>query len=366
MQNPEFIWQFGQWIARRESGAARLGWQDGEIVLRVVEGRVVSTEGFDTTGIAREVNAEPADQVDLLLEATEVSRRGRIPETHALSAAKTIIEDAIAQWMSDPDRALDLVEGEPEGREGPTISLSHAIVELVLSDPEDRVCGYVLPSLDMLVRRSNGFLELYAPLRLSEDADLIVSRITGERTAREVADGTEHGEREVVRLIAALIATGVLEPVPEPLEPVHVDLMPSALPEVEIRQRRLPLSWLIGAASALFILVVVIGVAIVRSGGSDPVSVEGDTGTWGLVVDMGCAPEDLQRILKLANANAKDVRAVRVGSEDAAPCWRLVWGEFQSQASAEQAVADVPDTILRGGFEPHAVELETDPAEVEP
>lgn len=357
MQNAELIWQFGQWIARRESGAARLEWIDGEMVLRVIDGRVVSTEGFDTSGIAHELSVEPVGEGDLLVEATEVSRRNRVQETQALSAAKNVIESAISSWICDPDRELELVEGEPEGREGPTISLSHAIVELMLSDPDDTVARFVLPSLDAPVRRPEGFLERYAPLRLSEDADLIVSRITGELTVRDIVQGTEHSEHEVGRLIAALVAVGVLEMVPEPVVPVAVDVMPTALPEVEIRHRKLPMSWLIGAATALVILIVAIGVVIVRSSASDGEAAESG-GSWGLVVDMGCEPEDLQRILKLANANSQDVRAVRVATEDGAPCWRLVWGNFQTKEAAEEAIDEIPDTIRRTSFPPHSVELD--------
>jgi hypothetical protein len=359
MHNPEHIWRFGRWIARRESGAARLGWTDGEMVLRIVDGRVVSTESVDTSEIALRLGIEPFGNNDLLKEATDLALRHGASETQALSTAKEIIERSVCAWMNDPERELDIVEGEPERRDAPTISLSHAIVEMVLSDAQDAVCRMILPDANTAVRRSNEFLELYAPLRLSEDADLIVSRISGEKTAAEIAANSEHGENEVLRLLAALVATGILEPVQKVEPPSHVELMPSALPEIQIRRRQLPLAWLIGAAIALAVLITVVGVLIVRSGHSDRAVEEVEAGNWTLVIDMGCEPEDLQRILRVADQNAEDVRAIRVGNEDGPPCWRLVWGDFPTEDAAVRAVGEIPDKLRRNGFDPHAIEPDT-------
>ena len=78
---------------------------------------------------------------------------------------------------------------------------------------------------------------------------------------------------------------------------------------------------------------------------------------WALVIDMGCEPQDLQRVLKKAQENPKVLRPVAADSGDGEPCWRLVWGRFTSQAKAEAAVQEIPSKLRRQGFDPHPIEL---------
>ncbi len=361
MIEPQEVVQLSRWIARREGGAARLACSAGEVVLRVSEGRVRFVEGIETSVLGRRLGCDPAGRADLLEEARILASERGVSETQAMGAAKEALQGALRAWLLDPEKELEIVEEEPEEAAGPTISITHTLVELVLSDTTGKVASAVLPDLDVLLSRSPGFLDLYAPLRLSEEADLIVSKITGERTAREIAERSPHSLDEVVRLLGGLVVTGILEP-EEPSEGASsIDLLP-AEPVPEVPHRRLPVVWIAIAAAVL--LIVLGGLAYMVSrygGGTEQV---GRAGAWGLVIDMGCEPQDLQRVLKKARENPKTLRPVAAdlgGGGD--PCWRLVWGSFESREEAEEAVPRIPPGLRGQGFEPHAIELPAEEAE---
>ena len=366
MSDPHEIWQLGQWIGRQEGGAARLAWADGELILRIHRGRVRFVEGIDFTELSKRLSCQPIGNRDLLEEARVLAKDGQIAETYAMGAAKELMQQSLRAWLLEPNRELEIVEGEPDDVDGATISITHTLVELVLSDTSGEIAAAILPNDDVLLVRSPGFLDLYAPLRLSEEADLIVSKITGERTAAEVAESSNHGTGEVLRLLAGLVITGILEPE----TPLNISDDVDLLPAEEITagpKRRIPISWIIGAAAALFVVLAVILFIMTRSNDSEPV--EGTTGgddlTWSLVIDMGCEPQDLQRVLKKAQENPKAVRPVAADTGDGEPCWRLVWGRFSTREAAEAATDAIPGDLLQQGFEPHSIELtgeELDPS----
>ena len=358
MSDPHEIWQLGRWIGRQEGGAARLAWADGELILRIHKGRVRFVEGIDSTELGKRLSCEPGGNHDLLEEARSLAKDGQIAETHAMGAAKELIQGNLRAWLLDPTRELEIVEGEPDDVDGATISITHTLVELVLSDTSGEIADAILPNDDVLLVRSPGFLDLYAPLRLSEEADLIVSKISGERTAGEVAESSNHGSNEVLRLIAGLVVTGIFEPETPLLISDDVDLLP-AEEITDGSKRRIPVSWILGTAAALFIVLAVILFIMTRSSDSEPV--QGVTGesnlTWSLVIDLGCEPQDLQRVLKKAQENPKVVRPVAADVGSVEPCWRLVWGRFSSREAAEAATDGIPDELLQQGFDPHPIEL---------
>jgi hypothetical protein len=359
MNDPHEIWQLGHWIARREGGTARLGWSGGELILRLHNGRIRFVEGVDPSELCQRLSCEPLGNIDLLEEARGLAGTGQIAETYAMGAAKELLQKSLRAWLLDPQRELEIVEGEPNDVEGATISITHTLVELVLSDTTGELSRSILPDLDVLLNRSPKFLDFYAPLRLSEEADLIVSKITGERTAQEVANRSTHGADEVVRLLAALVITGILEPEPALVVSGDVDLLPVDEDEdEEFPRRRIPVAWIVAAAAALAVALIVL---IWMMTGSEPTVTDetvaaSDIG-WGLVIDMGCEPQDLQRVLKKAQDNPKVVRPVAIDSGEGEPCWQLVWGRFPNRAAAEGAAGAIPDGLSQQGFEPHPIEL---------
>jgi hypothetical protein len=358
MHDPQLAWRFGRWIGRREDGAARLSWNTGELILRVHQGRIVSAEGTDPGELLRKLGCQGTGSQDLMEEARFIAGERNIPETQVMGAAKEILQRSIHAWLSDPGRDLEIVDGTPDTVPGASISITHAIVELVLSDVEHNVAGMVLPDLGVLLRRSNNFLELYGPLRLSEEADLIVAKITGQRTAEEISDRSPHGQPEVLRLLAALVATGMLEAIPVVRHSEEMDLLADALPEAQPARKRLPVGWIMAGAAALAVILAVLGLVLSRAAPEGDAA-QPETGTWGVVIDMGCDPQDLQRMLKKRNEHPKVLRPLPVtpGSDD---CIRLVWGSFPSRSEAEKQLLSVPRALQRDGFEPHVVLIAED------
>ena len=80
---------------------------------------------------------------------------------------------------------------------------------------------------------------------------------------------------------------------------------------------------------------------------------------------MGCEPEELQRVLKKARQHPETLRPVQANTGDDNPCWRLIWGEFETREQAENAVADLPDALKMDGFEPHPIELPVEAQDVD-
>ena len=354
MHNPELVWRFGRWIARKEAGLAHLGWSDGAVALHLQNGQVVALEGPDPAAVAHALERDPVGHGELLEEALAIAEASGVADTHALGIVKELLQEALANWFSDPDRTLRIEPLEPDDTQRPGISVTHAIVELLLSDAERDLVTPILPEPSVVLRRARNFLELYAPLRLSEEADLVVAKITGQRTADEIASRSSHDVDDVDRLLAALVATGMLEP--SPIAPPAGDAGPASarLPVETARRRQLPVVW-IGAAAA--VAVVILAASSWLALRPEPASEPADDSQWALVVDMGCEPEELQRVLKKARQYPEVLRPVQANTEDDNPCWRLVWGRFPSREAALHAVTNIPENLTMDGFQPHPVEL---------
>jgi len=359
MQDPNQIWEFGRWIARRDPGSARLSWGAGEVVLGVRQGRIHSAVGLASDELAKRLGCQAAGNEDLLAEARALGQLRHIPETRAMGKAKEILQEALHEWLLDPDRRFSLDAEEPPEADGATISITHALVELVLADTERNVASMILPDEAVILERSKGFLELYAPLRLSEEADLIVAGISGGTTAKDIARKSPHRPEEVIRLVAALVATGILR-ASQPVVPTEdLDWSGADFSDEDPPPRKIPV-WMIGAAAAVLLIVItVVALALMRGGESEEAAV--GSGDWGIVVEMGCEPQDLQRMLRKRNLERKALRTVKADPTDDDTCFRLVWGSFPNRTAAEEAVDEVPPNLVEDGFQPHVIEVtETD------
>lgn len=361
MQDPQPIWELGRWIARREPGSATLSWSAGEIVLGLRGGRIHSAEGLDISELDRRLGCDGAGETELLAEARALAEAHGIPETRAMGTAKEILQAAVHGWLMDPDRRLDLSDEAPVEADGATISATHALVELVLADTEHDVAGMVVPDRSTVLQRSPSFLELYPPLRLSEEADLIVAGITGTMTADEVARGSSHHPDEVMRLIAALVATGVLEATAPEINDQFLSWPDGDAEDASIRRKIPP--WTIGAAAvALFVVLVAIAWLVFGAGRDSAETEVVGSGDWGIVVEMGCEPEDLQRMLRKRNTERTSLRTIPADSAAGDNCFRLVWGSFANRTSAEEALTDLPADLVEDGFQPHVIEIVVDDA----
>ena len=360
MRDPDLIWRLGRWLARRRSGDLLLLGSQGSLVLRLARGKILAAEGADTGLLGARLGFPAIGRENIFDEAREIAAAHGLPETQAIAAVKEILQEALEAWLLDPDRRLEIRDTEPSGDVGPTISMAHALVERVLSSQDPAVTRAILPDLNVLLRRADDFLELYSPLRLSEEADLIVAKVTGQRTAREIADRSPHGPGEVLNLLGALVAAGMLEPVPiteaaDELEPVPV-LVP---PDMEPERRRLPV-WLLLAVLAAAVAILVLIAALWHRPGDTAEAPAASGLQWGLVVDMGCEPQELQRVLKKSHQYPKELLPLRAEAAGGSPCWRLVWGRFPDRESASRAVADIPAKLRQDGFSPHPIELPPD------
>jgi len=333
-------------------------------VLGVRQGRIHSAVGLDSGELAERLGCDGEGNDDLLAEARALGQLRHIPETRAMGKAKEILQEALHEWLLDPDRQFSIDGGEPPEADGATISITHALVELVLADTEHNVASTILPDEAVTLERSKGFLELYAPLRLSEEADLIVAGITGGTTAKDVARKSPHRPEEVVRLVAALVTTGILR-ASEPVDSAEeLDWTGADFSDENPTRRKIPV-WMIGAAAAVLLIVIaVVALALMRGGDSENAAVVG-SGDWGVVVEMGCEPQDLQRMLRKRNLERKALRTVKADPTDDDTCFRLVWGSFPNRTAAEEAVGEVPPNLIEDGFQPHVIEVTVTDADSE-
>ncbi len=361
MQEHDAIERLGRWIAGLADGEVRLITSGAEITLSVVAGKVVSVRGLDSSEVARSLEVEPTGQRDLLAEAVSLAGRNDISQGQAVAAAKEVLQEAIASWLADDGRQVEFIRSDPAAGDGPTISLSHVIVEVVLSDQSGSLSRAILPDVDVLLRRADRFLQLYSPLRLSEEADLIVAKVTGQRTVREISGRSPHGVEEVHNLLAGLVAAGILETAP--LAEVELEALPTParISHPATNRRLIPVWILLAALAALLLAIIIIATIWKRPGDAAGIPSSGAS-QWAIVIDMGCEPQDFQRVLKKANDHPKTLKAVAADAGDGGPCWRLVWGDFASGEAANRALPDVPDGLLADGFAPHAIELPVDPA----
>lgn len=360
MRDPELIWRLGQWLARRRTGEARLSGAGIELVLRVADGRIVAIEGPDSRQIATRLRTRPRGHRELLAEASAIAAHDGLAEPQSVAVAKEILQEGLGAWLNDPDRRLAIDDVDVAAGEGPTISAAHAVVEMVLSSQGAAINRAILPDLDVLLRRAPNFLELYSPLRLSEEADLIVAKVTGQRTAREISERSPHGPDEVIGLLAALVAAGMLEPIPPPEPDEETEPAPALPPlEPEPVRRRLPLWAILAALAAAVVILVLIATVWGRPGDSVVAPTTGGP-EWGLVVDLGCEPQELQRVLRKAHQYPDELQPVAAEASEGSPCWRLVWGRFPDRETAQAAVKDIPSHLRLEGFSPHPIELPSD------
>ncbi len=326
------------------------------------DGQIVGVTGIDTSLLGQALNCEPLGEGDLIAEALALAAANEFPEATVMGAAKVLFQDHLKTWFLDPGRRLELIDQLQEALPATSISATHAFLEMVLSDPEGAAAAAVLPGIDVLLRRADGFLDLYAPLGLAEEADLIVAKITGQRTAEEIASRSPQARDDVLKLLAALTASGMLEAVraaaPDQAPILVADPEPQAGLDRETPTLRLsPL--LVLAAAAVIAAIAIATWWFGFRDGSPPPATE-ITGHWAVAVDLGCEPHEYRRLLQVARRH-DDVRPIALtGSNDEGDgtCWRLVWGDFPTISEAEDAINSVPDAILREGFEPHVVEID--------
>jgi len=364
MGGTQAILDFGRWIASRPSGTARLGCSAGPLQLDLMEGKIVGVTGPDRAALVDKLGVEPADGENLITAAEKTCSGGNLNEIQAVGAVKSLLLNSLKAWFLDPNRTFSASHNPPQNPSSHSISPTHAVVELVLSSQDDGLADVILPDRNVLLTRTEGFLDLYAPLGLSEEADLIVAKITGQRTGEEIQTHSPHPKEEVGRLLAALVAAGMLS-VREPDPPaigIHLTPEPQTTPEDDddgaSRSRRLSPLVLFVPIVVFVVIIAAVWWFVLRDDSPAPAA---SSSAWGIAVDLGCEPHEYRRLLQVArvNDNVQPI-AVTEANDGGEGCWRLVWGRFATAAEAHEAFADVPAGIRREGFELHAVEIPAD------
>ncbi len=371
----ESIVQLGRWLAESATGAVNLRWSDGELLVRARSGELVALLGIPSECVARQLGVEPTGESDLVAEARAIALRVRIRDAETRDALISCLQAGLREWLIDPERTLELSLEEPDEPSGSGVYVPHAVVDLVLTDEQDLLAATILPDPHVPLQRTARFDAIYNRLQPSEEADLIVAKITGQRTADDIASRSPHGANEVLRLLAGLVAGGLAEVAPKRTEtaptgptseegevgdvPLEVTSEDAVTPE----RRPLPWRWLLAAVGVALVILIALVWALNRSTDerSAPVVPPMETEQqWTIVVDMGCEPGDLARIVKKVNRFPQDLRTIQTaegdsGDDQDSPCWRLVWSEFGSREDAEAALEEVPNAYVPEGFEPHVV-----------
>ena len=114
--------------------------------------------------------------------------------------------------------------------------------------------------------------------------------------------------------------------------------MPVVLPKPEPQRTKVPIWALLGTLAVVLVVVALLTAWWNRSNQREvEPAVAG--AEWALVVDMGCEPQELQRVLKKAREHPRDLKPVAAEAGEDSPCWRLVWGRFPNHEAANATLA---------------------------
>jgi len=251
------------------------------------------------------------------------------------------------------DAEVSFEPGIHEEERGFTLSYPHLVVELVLGSGGELLVPVFLGDADLVLRRLPDFPRRVGALQLTDEAMAILAKINDLRSAKEIAEPSPHGQETVLRLIAAAIGAGLLEAVPGladmPLVAAVADAAGQRPLEDLPRRRRWP--WLLAAVLAVGLVAGALWLRPWEQGSA------GVGGPWAIAVDGGCQPAELERLYRRHDQDPDRLAVVPFGTGDER-CFRLVWGHFPDQASADAALGSLPDGLVTRGFAPHVVKVE--------
>lgn len=348
MQGNAAAAQLALWIGRKGQGTARLHWDDDELVLHIDTLQIVGVEGDDGDMLATAFGLTSGGE--WFAEAHASVSAGQVSEGEANAVVKRVLATRLRSFFLAPDGEVSFHADLPEQSGDLTISFPHLLVEMVLSQGGEELVPVFVPDTDMILRRLPDFARRVGSLQLTDEAMAVLAKINDGRSAREIAEPSPHGEGMVLRLVAATVAAGLVETAqristvplvaPRPMEDV------AAVP-----RRRWP--WLL---LILFALAVIVALALTQPWARARTA--GTGGPWGVAVDGGCQPSEMERLYRQQDSNPQEYRVVPFGVGDQ-HCYRLVWGHFPNEQAAQGAVANLPTGTLARGFAPHVVKVET-------
>ena len=157
----------------------------------------------------------------------------------AVATASGVVSRREAAWgrklsaIESLARLLSWTEGEytfdplaPESPAGFRLPIDKWILELFLRSNDRALVVSKVGPTDLPLRKAEGFAPSFAALGLTADADAVASLVDGHRSVEEIVRKSKADEFAVLKLLAALIALGLVRPSyeapfpePHPAEP---------------------------------------------------------------------------------------------------------------------------------------------------
>lgn len=337
--------QLALWVGRKGRGAARLKWGGSELVLYMGGLQIVGVVGDDGEQLASALGL--VEGGEWFSEAQRAADEGHVTQAEANAVVKRAVAEKLRSFLLDPTAEISF-EGDAEaGGEALAISFPHLMVELVLGPGGEKLLPVLLPDPSVALRRLPDFPRRVGSLGLTEEGMAILAKVDDRRTAAEIARPSPHGSETVLLLLAAALGAGIVEAVaPLAATPLERPSEPGRMPA---RKARRWWPWLI---ALLLAGLAVAYIAVARPW--ERVGATGKGGPWGVAVDSGCQPGEVERLYRRQEADADAFQVVPFGRGDE-QCFRLLWGHFATREAAEAAMTRLPANVLARGFVPHAV-----------
>jgi hypothetical protein len=338
--------QLALWVGRRGKGSASLRWGDERLVLRVAALQIVGVEGDDDERLSAAFGLTAGGE--WFAQAAGAVASGQVTQAEANAVVKRALSEQLRAFLLAADAEASFendVSVEPQGL---TIAYPHLMIEMVLGGGGDLLVPSLLPDPSVILRRLPDFAKRVGALNLPEEAMAILAKINDQRSAQDIADPSPHGRDVALRLLAAAIGAGLVEPATRITE---VPLAAAPPPRFAVPRRRRP--WPVLAL--VVVAAAVVALLIIRPWKST--SVVGGGGPWSLAVDGGCQPAELERLYRRQEQDKVNLRVVPFGKGDE-QCYRLIWGHFPTKQAADQTIAHLPPGTVARGFAPHVVRVE--------
>jgi hypothetical protein len=340
--------QLALWVGRKGRGVARLRWGGRQAEVLVGGLQILGVRGDDADALEEALAGDP--EVDWFARATEAVNAGKITQNEANAAVKRAVAELLREFLAAPDATVSFDARTAIAPTGLTISYPHLITEMVLGQDGDRVAGVYLPEPGLVMRRLPDFSRRVGVLGLTEQAIAVLSRINDVRTASEIAESSPHGRDMALRLLAAATGAGLTEASPRVAEP--------PLPQEGETEEA------VGGAARRFwrwlvvlLLLAAVAVVIALARPWERHDRAGSGGPWGIAVDMGCQPTEVERLYRRQGQDRDNLRLSKFAN-GRETCFRLVWGHYRDRPAAEQAMKTLPDSVIGRGFAPHVVMVE--------
>lgn len=336
------------WVGRKGRGVARLRWGQGELLLHVAGLQIVGVEGDDREKLAAAFGLTSGGE--WFAEARSAVSGGLVTQGEANAVVKQALSERLHEFFlaADGEVAFDS-DVQPEAQ-GLTVSFPHLVMEMVLGPGGEALAERFLPSPDLVLRRLPDFARRVGALGLTQEGMAVLAKINDHRTAREIADPSPHGREMALRLLAAAVGAGIAEAAPRVAEVTFAAPVAVEAPPRPRRRRWWP--WLVAALAA----IVAVAAFLLALPGREPAAAVAG-GPWGLAVDGGCQPAELERLYRKLEQDRASLRVVPYG-QGSEQCFNLVWGGFATREAALAAQPHVPSALVARAFVVHAVHAE--------